>query len=95
VVWDLPSTAIGEGICLKDYTVNIDFTNTQDDLTLMMNTTDRAIQLIAENGVEGGATVDVTVTANYLTPLVDGATTLMVSFTIPVAGQGKCGSTGT
>jgi len=67
VVWDLPSTAVGA--------VNIDFTNTQNDPTPMMNTTDRAIRLVAGDGVVSGATVNISVTANYLTPSVDDATT--------------------
>ena len=85
VVWDLPTTAMGEGIVVSGYTISIDFTNTDTDPDPRNTSAGaRAIQLLATEGLEGGATVNITVTTDYQTPSVSDATSPVFSFLVPI-----------
>ena len=88
VVWDIPSTATGEGITISQYTVDLQFQGTavrssanatRDMRGLMLS---RAVypQYVA------GRTVVVMVTAVYSAPAVTGATTQPFELIVPAEG---------
>lgn len=82
VVWYLPSTAIGEGIKVGNYTVVATFVGTERNVT--ESVTDLGFRV---DNLEPGRRVDVTVTANYMMPLVLNAITNAFTIMTPAAGK--------